>query len=64
MYIYGMLPWKVLKCPLFWSEVAVKAWRDLATQLTTSVLNRGTTLVLPPRCKFKCLIFKKTNVPL
>jgi hypothetical protein len=31
MYIYGMWPWKVLKCPSFWAEVAVKAWRGLAT---------------------------------
>jgi hypothetical protein len=26
-----MWPWKVQKWPWFWSEVAVKAWRDLAT---------------------------------
>jgi hypothetical protein len=26
-----MWPWKVPKWPWFWSEVAVKAWRDLAT---------------------------------
>jgi hypothetical protein len=31
MYIYGMWPWKVAKWPWFWAEVAVKAWRDLAT---------------------------------
>jgi hypothetical protein len=26
-----MWPWKVAKWPWFWAEVAVKAWRDLAT---------------------------------
>jgi hypothetical protein len=31
MYIYGMWPWKVLKWSSFWAEVAVKAWRGLAT---------------------------------
>jgi hypothetical protein len=31
MCIYGMWPWKVPKWPWFWAEVAVKAWRDLAT---------------------------------
>jgi hypothetical protein len=31
MCIYGMWPWKVAKWPWFWAEVAVKAWRDLAT---------------------------------
>jgi hypothetical protein len=31
MYIYGMWPWKVPKWPWFWSKVAVKVWRDLAT---------------------------------
>jgi hypothetical protein len=33
MYIYGMGPWKVLKWVWFWAEVAVKAWRNLATLL-------------------------------
>jgi hypothetical protein len=31
MSIYGMWPWKVPKWLWFWAEVAVKAWRDLAT---------------------------------
>jgi hypothetical protein len=31
MCIYGMWPRKVSKWPWFWAEVAVKAWRDLAT---------------------------------
>jgi hypothetical protein len=31
-----MCAWKVPKCPWFWAEVAVKAWRDLATQLRLS----------------------------
>jgi hypothetical protein len=31
MNIYGMWPWKVQKWLWFWAEVAVKAWRDLAT---------------------------------
>jgi hypothetical protein len=35
MYVYGVWPWKVPKWPWFWAEVAVKAWRDLATLLTS-----------------------------
>jgi hypothetical protein len=35
MCINGMWPWKVPKWPWFWAEVAVKAWRDLATLLLT-----------------------------
>jgi hypothetical protein len=31
MHIYCMWPWKVPKWPWFWAEVAVKAWRDMAT---------------------------------
>jgi hypothetical protein len=31
MYIYGMWLWKVQKWLWDWSEVAVKAWLDLAT---------------------------------
>jgi hypothetical protein len=31
MDVYGMWPWKVPKWPWFGAEVAVKAWRDLAT---------------------------------
>jgi hypothetical protein len=31
MCIYGMWLWKVPKWPWFWAEVAVKAWRNLAT---------------------------------
>jgi hypothetical protein len=31
MYIYDMWLWKVPKWLWFWSEVAVKAWRELAT---------------------------------
>jgi hypothetical protein len=31
MCIYGMWPWEVPKWPWFWPEVAVEAWRDLAT---------------------------------
>jgi hypothetical protein len=31
MYIFGMWLWRVPKGPWFWAEVAVKAWRDLAT---------------------------------
>jgi hypothetical protein len=34
MCSYGMWPWKVPKWPWFWAEVAVKAWRDLATLCT------------------------------
>jgi hypothetical protein len=28
---FRMWPWKVPKWPWFWAEVAVKAWRGLAT---------------------------------
>jgi hypothetical protein len=31
MCIYGTWPWEVPKWPWFWHEVAVKAFRDLAT---------------------------------
>jgi hypothetical protein len=33
--IYMVWPWKVPKWPWFWAEVAVKAWRDLATLVAT-----------------------------
>jgi hypothetical protein len=33
MCIYRMWPWKEPKWPWFLAEVAVKAWRDLATLL-------------------------------
>jgi hypothetical protein len=32
--MYGMWPWKVPKWPWFLAEVAVMAWRDLATLVT------------------------------
>jgi hypothetical protein len=41
MHIYGMWPWKVPKWPWFWAEVAVKAWRDLATLPTATVRPGG-----------------------
>jgi hypothetical protein len=31
MHIYGVWPWEVPKWPWFWAEVAVNAWRDMAT---------------------------------
>jgi hypothetical protein len=39
MCIYGMWPWEVSKWPWFWPEVAVKAWRDLATLILFSSQN-------------------------
>jgi hypothetical protein len=39
MYIYGMWPWRVPKWLWFWSEVAVKAWQDLATLIINPKLN-------------------------
>jgi hypothetical protein len=44
MHIYGMWPWKVPKWPWFWAEVAVKAWRDLATLKVTIKSGSASTL--------------------
>jgi hypothetical protein len=45
MCIYGMWPWKVPKWPWFWAEVAVKAWRDLATLPFVRTLCDSNTLL-------------------
>jgi hypothetical protein len=45
MCIYGMWPWNVAKWPWFWAEVAVKAWRDLATLVS----NGGSQFDSPTR---------------
>jgi hypothetical protein len=36
VHISGMWPWKAPKWPWFWAELAVKAWRDLATLITST----------------------------
>jgi hypothetical protein len=59
MYIYGMWPWKVPKWPWFWAEVAVKAWRDLAT-LHLGRYDRCRIFRVPQDTKAKGIFFSKT----
>jgi hypothetical protein len=47
MHIYGVWPWEVPKWPWFWAEVAVNAWRDLATLLALPIYSNPYNHNLP-----------------
>jgi hypothetical protein len=55
MYFYSLWPWKGQKWPWFWTEVAVKAWRDLAT-----LLDPGPEFFTPQKM-LKYLVGKKLS---
>jgi hypothetical protein len=59
-----MWPWKVSKWPWFWAEVAVKAWRDLATLIPSSrngVLSLKFNYPLLLLRYYECTVTVKSN---